>query len=228
MSPRLAAVRAVIFDVDGTLADSVEHYYRIACDIVTAAGAPAVARDRVLRLMGRGDPDLVRKLLPEGYPDVESTVRRIVQERQADWRQAAAHLAPIAGVVELLHDLDARGFRLGIATSSNRALPFLDRWEVRHVFAAIVGREDVAHRKPDPEGIERCLADLGAEPGEAAYVGDSPIDIEAGRRAGVATIGVLTGTSGADVLEAAGADHVVTSAGRLGPLLPHRPGGDAS
>jgi HAD superfamily hydrolase (TIGR01509 family) len=126
------------------------------------------------------------------------------------------------GCVDLLHALHARGTRLGIATSSGRALPYLDHWGVRAVFDAIVGREDVRHRKPHPEVVLRCVEKLGLEPADAAYVGDSPIDIEAGRAAGVHTIGVLTGTSSREVLAAVGPDHLLESAVELLDLLPDR------
>lgn len=211
--------RGVIFDMDGTLADSMEHYYRMACEVAELAGAPPVPRAHVWGLMGRGDPDLLRKLLPDDHPDLEATVSRIVRERLGAWMAAAADLEPLPGCVELLRRLHARGHRLGIATSSGRRLPYLDRWGVRHVFDAIVGREDVAQRKPHPEGVLRCLARLGLDPGDTAYVGDSPIDVEAGRAAGVHTVAVLTGTSGREVLEAVAPDHILESAVGLLELL---------
>jgi HAD superfamily hydrolase (TIGR01509 family) len=213
-------VRGVIFDVDGTLADSLEHYYGMACDFVDRAGAPPVSRERVFELMGRGDPDLLRKLFPEGFPDLDRKLRGIVRERLGVWlRRLAEETEPLDGCVDLLHRLHTQGFRLGIATSSSRSLPFLERWGVRHVFEAIVGREDVEQRKPHPECVTRCVYGLGVEPAEAVYVGDSPIDIEAGRAAGVHTVGVLTGTSRREVLAALAPCYILESAVELEGLL---------
>jgi HAD superfamily hydrolase (TIGR01509 family) len=216
-------VRGVIFDMDGTLADSIERYYRMACDVAELAGAPPPSREWVCTLMGSGDPNLLRKLLPPDYPDLEATLGRIVRDRLPAWMRAAAETEPLPGCVDLLQALHARGRRLGIATSSGRELPYLDRWGVRHLFQAIVGREDVRHRKPHPEVVVRCLEQLAIEPSEAAYVGDSPIDIEAGRAAGVHTIAVLTGTSTRPVLEAVAPDHILESAVELLDLI----GGEA-
>jgi len=211
--------RGVIFDMDGTLADSVDHYYRMACEIVTEAKAPPVSRERVCELMGSGAPDLLRRLLPPDFPDSEATLARIVRERLPAWIRAGQHIEPLPGCVDLLHRLHARGHRLGIATSSGRALPYLDRWGVRPLFHAIVGREDVRRRKPHPDGVLLCLHQLGLGPGHAVYVGDSPIDIEAGRAAGLFTVGVLTGTSNREQLARISPDHILESAPGLLGLL---------
>jgi HAD superfamily hydrolase (TIGR01509 family) len=219
MTSASTPIRGLVFDVDGTLADSMEHYYRVACDIVERAGAPAVSRRRVLDLMGRGEPDLVKRLLPPDLPGVDATVARIAKERLQHWRRAAHDLQPVAGVPALLRHLHDQGLVLGIATSANRALPFLDGWGVRDLFAAIVGREDVERRKPDPEGLLRCLDELGIDEEAAAYVGDSPIDMQASRKAGTMAIGVLTGTSDAHTLDSAGAHHVLPSAAHIPDLL---------
>jgi HAD superfamily hydrolase (TIGR01509 family) len=216
--PRLRA-QGVIFDMDGTLADSLDHYYRMACDIVEAAHAPPISRERVCELMGSGDPDLLRKLLPPDFPDSEATLARIVGERFSAWMRAGKEIEPLPGCIDLLHQLHGRGHRLGIATSSGRALPYLDRWGVRPLFDAIAGREDVSRRKPHPEVVVHCLRQLGLPPDDAVYVGDSPIDIEAGRAAGLHTVGVLTGNSTREVLVGVSPDHILENAPELLNLL---------
>ena len=215
--------RGVIFDMDGTLADSVDHYYRMACDIVEAANAPPISRERDCELMGSGAPDLLRKLLPPDFPDSEAILARILRDRFSSWMRAAEEIEPLPGCVDLLHQLHARGHRLGIATSSGRALPYLDRWGVRPLFQSIVGREDVRRRKPHPDVVLHCLRQLELEPDDALYVGDSPIDIEAGRAAGLLTVGVLTGTSSRELLASVSADHILESAAELLGLLESRP-----
>jgi HAD superfamily hydrolase (TIGR01509 family) len=209
----------VIFDMDGTLADSMAHYYWIACDIVEQAGAPAVSWERVSELMGAGDPELLRKMLPPDFPDAEATLKRIVKDRFPVWMRAGQQIEPLPGCVDLLHQLHARGHKLGIATSSSNALPYLDRWGVRILFDAIIGREDVKRRKPHPEAVLRCLETLEIDPDEAVYVGDSMIDIQAGNAAGLHTVGVLTGTSTREVLAEASPDHILEDAPGLLRLL---------
>jgi len=226
MSPPLElrlCTRGVIFDMDGTLADSVDHYYRMACDIVEAANAPPISRARVCELMGSGAPDLLRQLLPPDFTDSESRLARIVRERLPAWVRAGEQIEPLPGCVDLLHQLHARGHRLGIATSSGRTLPYLDRWGVRPLFDAIVGREDVRRRKPHPDVVLHCLRQLDLEPDDALYVGDSPIDIEAGQAAGLFTVGVLTGTSSRARLASVAPDHILENAPELLGLLECRP-----
>ncbi|MCP4007691.1 MAG: HAD family hydrolase [bacterium] len=218
-------VRGVIFDVDGTLADSLGFYYGMACSLVDALDAPAVSRGRVYELMGSGDPDLLVKLFPAGFPDLEARLRQAVGDEVRVWmRRLASETQAFAGSLELLRDLHAVGRPLGIATSSASALPFLDRWGVRQLFSSIVGREHTERRKPHPDPVLRCVRELDLEPGETAYIGDSPIDIEAGRAAGVRTVGVLTGTSTRETLEAVTPDYIIDSVSDLGRLLPgHEP-----
>jgi HAD superfamily hydrolase (TIGR01509 family) len=213
-------VQGVIFDVDGTLADSVGFFYEIALEVLELADAPPVPKERVYELMRLGDAAPLEKLFPPDYPDPAATLKRIVDSRMNEWMRRYHHeTEAIPGSLDLLHDLHARGLRLGIATSSGRALPFLDRWGVRHLFSGIVGREDVAIRKPHPEPVLKCLGHLGLSPREVVYVGDSPIDIRAGRAAGSYTVGVLTGTSPHEVLQGEGPDHILESVAHLHRVL---------
>jgi HAD superfamily hydrolase (TIGR01509 family) len=210
----LQHIKGIIFDIDGTLANSVEMFYEAALEILHLAGAPPAPKDRVYELMRLGAP--LEKLFPPEYPDPAATLKRIVDERMHKWMHRYHHeTEAIPGSVELLHSLHTQGVLLGIATSSGRALPFLDRWGVRHLFRGIVGREDVTNHKPHPEPILKCLDHLGLQAHEIMYIGDSPIDIQAGKAAGAYTIGVLTGTSPQHVLHLEDPDHILPSVAEL-------------
>ena len=213
-------VKGVIFDVDGTLANSVGFFYEIALEVLALAGVPPVAKERVYELMRHGDAAPLEKLFPLDYPDPSATLKRIVDERMDEWMRRYHHeTEAIPGSLAVLHDLHARGLLLGIATSSGRALPFLDRWGVRHLFSGIVGREDVESRKPHPEPVLKCLGHLELQASEVMYIGDSPIDIRAGKAAGAYTAGVLTGTSPHDVLLREDPDHILDSVVGLRNIL---------
>jgi len=213
-------IKGVIFDVDGTIADSVGFFYEIALEVLSIAGVPSVEKERVYALMRVGDNSPLEKLFPPDYPDAVGTMKRIFDDRMAEWmRRYHDETIAIPGSIELLHDLHACGFRLGIATSSGRALPFLDRWGVRQLFDGIVGREDVEIRKPHPEPVLKCLGHLGLAPQETVYIGDSPIDIQAGKAAGSYTIGVLTGTSPQHILHLESPDHILPSVAGLSSIL---------
>jgi HAD superfamily hydrolase (TIGR01509 family) len=213
-------VKGVIFDVDGTIADSVGTFYEVALEVLQLAGVPAAPKELVYELMRMGDDNPLVKLFPPDHPDPETVLKRIVDDRLSEWmRRYHDETEAIPGSIELLHELATKGLRLGIATSSGRALPFLDQWGVRHLFHGIVGREDVESRKPHPEPVLKCLGHLQLDPHEAVYIGDSPIDIRAGKAAGLYTIGVLTGTSPHEVLLLESPDHILTSVAELRPFL---------
>jgi HAD superfamily hydrolase (TIGR01509 family) len=217
---RPLCVKGVIFDVDGTIADSVGMFYEVALEVLHLAGAPPASKEQVYELMRVGDDNPLEKLFPPDYPDPAATLKRIVDERMSEWmRRYHYETEAVPGSIELLHELATRGLRLGIATSSGRALPFLDQWGVRHLFHGIVGREDVESRKPHPEPILKCLGRLQLDPHEAVYIGDSPIDIRAGKAAGLYTIGVLTGTSPHEILLLESPDHILSSVAELRSFL---------
>ncbi len=216
--------RGVLFDVDGTLADSVGLFYEMSLDVFREAEIPAPPRERVYALMSEGTDNPWPSLFPADYPDVDALVARVFAERRDHWmRRYYEDTQPLAGGVELVEQLAKEGYTLGIVTSSGRELPFLERWGIRERFEAIIGREDVDQRKPHPEPIERCLTALRLEARDAVYVGDSRIDVRAARAAGVAAVGVTTGTATDTGLAEEGADLVVTSLVELAPTLAKRP-----
>jgi HAD superfamily hydrolase (TIGR01509 family) len=214
-------IKGVIFDVDGTLADTVGFFYEIALEVLQLAGAPPVSREQVFELMRMGDAAPLEKLFPANFPNPAATLKKIMDDRMHEWMQRYHdETEAIPGSVELLRDLHTKGVRLGIATSSGRALPFLDRWGVRSLFTGIIGREDVENRKPHPEPVLKCLGYLQLDPREVVYIGDSPIDIRAGKAAGSYTVGVLTGTSTHEVLHLENPDHILESVAELLRILP--------
>ena len=213
-------VRGVIFDMDGTLADSVEYFYHVSLEVLEIAGIPLPSRDRVYELMRTGQDNPLIKLFPPDHPDPEATLKRIVDTRMDMWMDHYHHnTEAIPGSLDLLKSLHAQGLRLGIATSSGRTLPFLDRWGVRHLFSSIIGREDVTNRKPHPEPILKCLERLALQPHEAVYIGDSPIDVQASRAAGSHTVGVLTGTSTREIMTDHAPDYILDSVAELPNIL---------
>ncbi len=220
----IGPVRGVLFDVDGTLADSVGLFYEMSLEVFRAAEIPPAPRERVYALMSEGSDNPWPELFPQDYPDVDGIVARVFSEQRDHWmRRYYEDTEPHAGGVELVERLAERGYQLGIVTSSGRDLPFLERWGIRKRFEAVVGREDVEQRKPHPEPIERCLTALRLDARDAVYVGDSRIDIRAARAAGVVAVGVTTGTATGDMLREEGADLVVRSLSELASIFEKSP-----
>ncbi len=179
----------VLFDLDGTVIDSG--------GIILAS-----MRHAATTVLGRDFPD-DELMATVGGPGLEHQMRaldpRRVEELVAVYREhnEALHetLVPCAGMDGALERLRGEGRRLGIVTAKRRATAELAFAHVPfgHLFEVIVGGDETERHKPDPEPIRLALERLGARPAEAAYVGDSPFDIAAGKAAGVFTVGVTWG-----------------------------------
>lgn len=213
------APRAVLFDVDGTLVDSVPAYIEIA----RAAGATVgVAIDEmdVRRALAYGERFWERAIAPD-RADRGALMDRLMVHARANWPQTMrTHCRPIAGLDAALAELRRQGRRLGIVTGARpEVIDIVRQSGVAQPFEAIVGNTDVKRRKPDPEGILLALERMGVAPADAIYVGDSPIDVEAAHRAGLRAVGVLTGAGDSAMLSRAGADRLIGSVARLPGVL---------
>jgi pyrophosphatase PpaX len=202
-------LRAVLYDFDGTLADSTELIMRsYRHTMATHLGAAPPDEDW---LSGFGTP-------------LEVQIRRFARSEDeslamlATYRgyQASHHdrmLRPFRGAVETVAALASRGVRLAIVTSKHReaTLRGIELCGLLDHFREIVTPEDVLWPKPHPEPVLRALERLEVEPGEALFVGDSPHDIVAGRAAGTSTAAALWGPFPRAALEEAGPDHFLAA-----------------
>jgi HAD superfamily hydrolase (TIGR01509 family) len=221
-------LRGVIFDLDGTIADSIDFFYGLACEMLEAASCAAPERSEVLDAIANGHVPHER-FLPPDFPDREAFLERIYREHWPTWvERYGTEIEPLAGAVDVIRALQQRGLRLALVTSSSGPLPFLDRWGIRPSFDAIIGRGDVSRIKPDPEAFTLALERLGFEPAEVLNVGDTPLDVRAGIAAGIATVGVLTGAGTEAQLRAAGAREVLRSLAELPDFLDRIDSGNGS
>ena len=179
--------RVVLFDLDGTLIDSGP--------IILAS-----MKHASLTVLGReADEELVRAAI--GGPGLIAQMRDLDPDRVDELVEVyRAHNEPLheslesfVGILELLPVLRDEGRTLGIVTAK-RQLTIglaLDRFPVlRETMDVVIGAEDTERHKPDPDPLLEGLRRLGADPGEAAYVGDSPFDVRAAKAAGLVAIAV--------------------------------------
>jgi phosphoglycolate phosphatase len=123
-------------------------------------------------------------------------------------------------VGRVLRALRDRGLKLGIMTGARRASlqPLLDD-DLIDQFDAVITGAQVTRKKPDPEGLITCAQALGVVPADAVYVGDTPLDIQAARAAGMFAVGMLVGAGDSAVLSSCGPHHLVASHSRLLDVL---------
>jgi HAD superfamily hydrolase (TIGR01509 family) len=217
------AIKAIIFDLDGTLIDSIDVYRAIIIDIMDWLGMEmSLSRELLFEGFSQGKK-LSDILLP---PDLEDRVRTVEQFNvlairafRETFLQGKVKL--INGVNRLFRELKGRGFSLAIVTSSSTevVVPFLKAKKLHSHLKCVLGRTEVPRLKPFPDPLLKCMEILNVEPCESIYVGDSVIDIQAGKAAEMVTVGVLTGTTDLNRLEAEAPDAIMDSVGDLPTVL---------
>ena len=184
-------VKAVLWDLDGTLVDSAGFHWQAWRDIMDAEGAP-ITYAQFVESFGKRNDLILKGWLGDGI-DPER-MSRLGDAKEARFRELVrAHgIAPLPGAREWVTRLADEGWRHAIATSAPRANleALVDAMDMRRLFAAGVAAEDVTQGKPDPGVFLIAAGRLYAPPQHAIVVEDAPMGIEAGRRAGMRTIGV--------------------------------------
>jgi pyrophosphatase PpaX len=207
-------IRAILFDLDGTLIDSVDLIINSALYAFDKCGHPAPKAEEWLADLG-----LPLRTMFSRFIDDESKMADLV----AGYReyQLANHdrlVRPYEEVTTTLDTLHARGYELAVVTSKSEPLA---KRGLAHVglegfFDVIVGLESCTRHKPDPEPVHTALERIGIEPAGAVFVGDSPHDMAAGRAAGVTTVAALWGPFSRAQLARSEPDHYI---GRMSEVL---------
>ena len=191
--------KAYLFDLDGTLIDSVELILRsYRHTIQTHLGS--VPPDE-LWLAGMGTP--LRKQLGEFSDDPDVVEAMLVTYREYNNQHHDDMVAVFPGALEAVRTLSSRGVKLAVVTSKARsgAQRGLRIGGFGDLFPVLVGVDDVERPKPDPAPVLHAIEQLGVEPSETVFIGDSAHDLAAGRAAGVSTGAALWGPIEREVLE---------------------------
>ncbi|HWT46750.1 MAG TPA: HAD family hydrolase [Vicinamibacterales bacterium] len=209
-------MRAVIFDLDGTLVDSVYAHVLAWQRVLEEAGMPIPAW-RVHRLIGMSGGLLTRAAAHETSRDISEEEAEALQKRHgAVYAELLPVRRPLPGAVDLLRHLRESNIAHGIATSGRRGDigASLKALEVPSD-TVVVDRTDVQRAKPEPDLFLACQKRLDVSPEQCFVVGDAVWDLLAARRAGMLSIGVLSGGYGEEELARAGAYRVYTDAAEL-------------
>ncbi len=209
---------ALLFDLDGTLVDSGDDLAAAVNHVLEHDRLPAVRRQQVLQMLGDGAPVLVER----AYSHHRAARPHGALERfRAHYRAHCLDATrPYPGVMEMLRRL-APDRAIAVATNKPTAFArqIVEGLGLDSVVDTVVGPESAGSPKPSPGMLLAALEALGHTSGEAVMIGDSPSDVEAGRRADVATIAVLWGYRSRDQLTASGPDCVASTVEELAELL---------
>lgn len=187
--------RAVIFDFDFTLADSLEGTFRTVNSALAQLGLAPQDRQRIAATIGLPAPATFRELTGLTDPEIERNFAQAFAEC-AD-RLMDSEIVVYDSVYPVVKCLKQAEVKIGIVSTKfrYRISNILKRFSLLDFFDCIIGGEDVLHKKPDPEGITSALKLLSTLASDTVYVGDHPIDAHTARNANVQFIATLTGVS---------------------------------
>lgn len=210
---------SVLFDLDGTLLDTLGDLTAAMNRTLTRHGLPERTRQQMRAALGNGARRLMELSVPAGTDG--ALFETLLAEYNADY---AAHCrietAPYPGVDALLRQLHAQGRKLAIVSNKpDEAVRALRAEFFAGTISIAVGEKTGIRRKPAPDTLLTAMAQLGAERTSTVYVGDSEVDIATARAAGLPCISVLWGFRDRDLLEQAGAQQFAADTGELARLL---------
>ena len=216
-------VKAVLFDLDGTLVDSLPELYHGVHTVLSDMGLKAPSQEAVGAMIGRGILVLVQRLCAALGIAVESEQGRDLFDRLLKaWSESGGrHMAFYPVVIEGVEQLKDKGIRVALVTNKQRSLTveFLQSRGLESLFDTVVAGDDCPNNKPAPDMLIRAMTEMNVCASETVMVGDSRNDALAGRAAGVSVALVETGynegVSIADWAREAGFTRVYPSARKV-------------
>lgn len=200
--------KTLIFDLDGTLLNTIQDLRNSVNFALKTSGYREKSLEEVKKSVGNGLKMLIRRVLP---PDAEKeTVDAVLAAMKAHYRQHCHdETKPYPGVLELLKQLYAEGYRMAIVSNKADAITK----ELQRVFFAdtidvAIGEAEQVRRKPAPDMVFAAIHQLGSDPEDAIYIGDSEVDIQTAENAGLPCLCVGWGFRSEAELQAAGAERI--------------------
>lgn len=182
----MLVTRLAVFDLDGTLIDSRRDLADSANEMLAAYGGIPLSDDHVASLVGCGAPTLVKRVLAAGgvHAPVEDALPRFLSAYDT---RLTRHTRPYDGIPDLLDDLRSRNTVMALLTNKPReqSVRILEAFGLAAYFQWVVGGDGPLPRKPAPDGMRFLMAQASAAANETVLIGDSTIDLETSRNAGV-------------------------------------------
>lgn len=209
-------IRAILFDLDGTLLDTMADIHRALNRALEEHQMSAISPQECRTLVGWGARRLITAALPEAHRRDEKLVERIQESFGWWYRQyPVVESTPYPGIMALIDDLSTqRDIALGILSNKPDDLvqQVVPQAFPEHPFAIVRGASEVYPHKPDPTAAQDMIHRLGSTPEHTLFLGDSAVDMETARRVGCYALGAAWGYRTAEELVAAGADRLCATA----------------
>lgn len=206
--------RAVLFDLDGTLLDTLEDLADSGNAVLLAHGYEAHSVEAYRTFIGDGMGKLVERIFPPGAVEDPGVLEQRLSEYKAAYQDRWRHKTRVYdGITELLKHLVEREVKTGVLT--NKAHPFavqcVEAFFGGHPWDVVLGQREGVPRKPDVAGANDALQAMGVGSDEALFVGDSAVDMQTAVNAGIEAVGVSWGFRSREELVANGATTVIDS-----------------
>ena len=210
---------SVIFDLDGTLLNSLDDLADSTNYTLRTEGYPERTRDEVRRFVGNGIYKLIERAVPAGTDKAE--IDKCFDIFCRNYKKNMANKTkPYPGITDMLKTLYENGFKLAIVTNkADFAAQELCGEMFGDYVKTVVGSVKERRNKPFPDNVLFAMEKMGSEKSETVYVGDSEVDVETARNSGLSMIAVLWGYRDREVLEKAGAEKTAKDAEELKKML---------
>ncbi len=215
--------KAIIFDLDGTLIDSLEDLCNAANRVLKKNNFPTHEMEEYRYFVGEGVVALITRALPDEIKN-EDIINSCVGEFREEYRKSwNIKTKPYEGIAEMLDLITLRGLKMAVLSNKpdyftkKCVAAFLPNWK----FDRIIGQRDDVPKKPDPAGAKEIAEYLAVSPSEIIYVGDTPIDMETAIAAGMLPVGVLWGFRPEDELKRSGARRVIQKPEEIIEVIDH-------
>ena len=213
-------IKSIIFDLDGTLLNTIEDLANACNYALTTLGYKTHEVEKYKTFVGNGIYKLVERMLPEDRRDMENIEKALKLFDTYYEKHMIDMTKPYDGIMEMLDSLINRG--INIAVVSNKPHEFTTEVVKNYFgdrFKVVYGHKKNTKEKPDPWAVLEVIEEFNVNKDECLYIGDSEIDINTAKNAGVKSVGVEWGFRGKGELEAAGANYIVNKPEQILEIL---------
>ena len=211
--------KAVIFDMDGTILNTLEDLKNATNYSLRQFGMPERSLEEVRMFVGNGIRKLVERAVPSGAS--EEKIAQVFDVFLEYYEiHSADNTSPYPGILELVEKLKKSGIKTAVSTNkADVPAQELGRKYFNGIFDLIVGQQDGLKVKPAPDSVNKILSILDIQKKDAIYIGDSDVDVQTAKNSGLDFIGVSWGFRGREFLEKNGAKNIVDNANEILDLV---------
>lgn len=214
--------KAVIFDLDGTLSDTIDTIAHYANGALAAYGLDEIPASAYKLLVGDGAKTLVKRMFDTIQVEDDGLYQQVLDKYNSDYNSDVLYLTKVYdGIHKLLNTLRSKGVKLAVLSNKphDTTTMVLDKLFPEKPFDAFFGAREGVPLKPDPAALNELVSLLGVDKADCLYVGDTAVDMKTGKSGGLFTVGVLWGFRDLNELTKGGADTVISTPHQLVPLL---------